>query len=85
MEESGINRMSTFGIAAKPGWCFGLEGDIYKGNHGYPTDYQNYQVFYAVKEPASSSQRTGLSAHHEGGHITDVTKIIAESLNLNMT
>jgi hypothetical protein len=85
MEESGMNRVSTFGIAAKTGWCFGHEGDVYKGNHGYPTDYQDYQVFYAVKEPAFSTQRTGLSVHHEGGHITDVTKIIVDSLNLKMT
>jgi predicted AlkP superfamily pyrophosphatase or phosphodiesterase len=84
MEESGMTRISSFGVAAKPGWCFAYEGEAYKGNHGYPTDYQDYRVFYAVKEPLSA-QNIVTPTHGTGGHITDVTKIIVESLHLNMT
>jgi hypothetical protein len=84
MKESGMHRISSFGVAAKCGWCFGCDGEVYRGNHGYPTDYKDYQVFYAVKEPVSMSQSSVKSTHQTGGHITDVTKIIAETLDLQM-
>jgi predicted AlkP superfamily pyrophosphatase or phosphodiesterase len=83
MEESGMTRISSFGVAAKPGWCFGYVGEAYRGNHGYPTDYQDYRVFYAVKDPLST-QKTVVATRGTGGHITDVTKIIVNSLNLQM-
>jgi predicted AlkP superfamily pyrophosphatase or phosphodiesterase len=80
MEESGYAEKNVFGIAAKHGFAFS-ENKKYKGSHGYPPDYQNYNVFYCVKG-------RNFMPHHEQNwlkkHITDITAIIAGELNLNM-
>jgi len=76
MQESGYLKKQVIGIAAKAGYCFS-ESNVYRGNHGYPADYKNYNIFYAVR-----GQR------HEqiqlNNHITDITAIIAKELNLDM-
>ncbi|MCL2193106.1 MAG: ectonucleotide pyrophosphatase/phosphodiesterase [Treponema sp.] len=77
MEESGYANKQILGIAAKPG-CIFSEKDKYKGAHGYPTDYENYNVFYGVRG------KNFTPWHGLKNHITDVTAIIARELNLDM-
>ncbi len=50
MRESGFAGQAVFGICAKQGYYFKAE-NIEKATHGYPTDYPNYDVFFAVSEP----------------------------------
>lgn len=50
MEESGYAGKAAFGICAKPGYYFKATNDE-KATHGYPTDYPDYRVFFAVSEP----------------------------------
>lgn len=79
MLESGYADKPVFGIAAKAGYCFSESGK-YKGNHGYPADYADYNVFYAVRGK-------GFSPGHGRGlkkRITDITAIIAGELNLDI-
>jgi predicted AlkP superfamily pyrophosphatase or phosphodiesterase len=76
MEDSGFFPISSFGVAAKVGWCFSSGKTLYKGNHGYPVDYEDYQVFYGV-----SSQTPG---RYEGGQITDITALVAETLQISL-
>jgi len=80
MEESGYASKPVVGIAAKLGYIFS-ESDKYKGAHGYPTDYENYNVFYAVK---GKSFLPGQEQSWLKNHLTDVTAIIARELNLDM-
>jgi predicted AlkP superfamily pyrophosphatase or phosphodiesterase len=79
MRESGYADKPVLGIAAKPGYAF--SGSDYKGNHGYPVDYENYEVFYAVKGKnfAAGGEQKWLK-----NHLTDITAIIARELNLDM-
>ncbi|MDR2043594.1 MAG: ectonucleotide pyrophosphatase/phosphodiesterase [Clostridium sp.] len=91
MTISGYSSVALFGIAAKPGWCFyeekarsaadcGAEPErhgIEKGNHGYPTDYEDYHVFYGVRGGDFPAD-----ARKTGGRITDVTKLVANVLGL---
>ncbi|MCL2801469.1 MAG: alkaline phosphatase family protein [Treponema sp.] len=86
MTESGyaqaaaLRRLQIIGIAAKAGYCFSEYGK-YKGNHGYPADYDNYNVFYAVR---SKSLLPEIEKMQFKNHITDITKIIVKELNLDM-
>ena len=50
MEESGYAGKAVFGICAKQGYYFKC-ANVEKATHGYPTDYPNYGVFFAVSEP----------------------------------
>ena len=50
MEESGFAGQAAFGICAKQGYYFKADNNE-KATHGYPTDYPNYDVFFAVSEP----------------------------------
>lgn len=50
MEESGYAGKALFGICAKQGYYF-KAANVEKATHGYPTDYPNYRVFFAVSEP----------------------------------
>ncbi|MCL1924313.1 MAG: alkaline phosphatase family protein [Defluviitaleaceae bacterium] len=63
------------GIAAKIGYSFVTLK--FKGDHGYPVDYPNYNTFYTFY--GSKLDKSKLI-----GHITDVTYIIAKELGLNM-
>jgi len=47
MKQSGYANRAAFGIGAKPGYS--LSKGTYKGNHGYPADYDDYRVFFAAK------------------------------------
>jgi len=80
MIESGYADKPVFGIAAKQGYAFS-EGNKYKGSHGYPADYENYDIFYCVKGK-------NFTEEHEHkwlkNHITDITAIIVKELNLDM-
>ncbi|MCL2191132.1 MAG: alkaline phosphatase family protein [Treponema sp.] len=77
MDESGYADKRVIGMAAKPGYIFS-EKDKYKGAHGYPTDYENYDVFYGVRG------KNFTPGKWLKNRITDVTAIIAEELNLDM-
>ena len=80
MEESGYAGRQLIGIAAKPGYIFS-ESKKYRGAHGYPTDYENYSVFYGVR---GENFRPGSEQQWLKNRITDVTAIIARELNLDM-
>jgi len=75
MTESGYAGKAAFGIAAKPGYCFG-SGQV-KSNHGYPADYDDYKVFYAVR---GKNYKPG--AEHGGGFgdVRDITAVIKNEL-----
>jgi len=80
MDESGYADKPVLGIAAKQGYAF-VEGKKYLGNHGYPLDYPNYNVFYGVKGKnfPPDKEQPWLK-----NRITDVTAIIAKELSLDM-
>jgi hypothetical protein len=80
MDESGYGDKPVLGIAAKLGYAF-TEGKKYKGNHGYPTDYENYSVFYGVK---GKNFQPNQEQNWLKNHVTDITAIIARELNLDM-
>jgi len=80
MEESGYADKQLIGIAAKPGYIFS-ESSKYKGAHGYPTDYENYNVFYGVK---GKSFLPGQEQNWLKNRITDITAIVARELDLDM-
>jgi len=75
MEESGWNKKYKYGIAAKPGYNFALSD--YRGDHGYPLDYENYNTFYSINKDIDYKDKLK-------GKITDVTYIIAKELGLDM-
>jgi predicted AlkP superfamily pyrophosphatase or phosphodiesterase len=50
MRESGYQGIAEFGICAKPGFYFRAVNNE-KATHGYPTDYPNYRVFFAISQP----------------------------------
>jgi hypothetical protein len=79
MDLSGYSPRAAFGVAAKPGWCFDKAQVSEKGNHGYPTDYEEFQVFYAM-----CGQGVPAGGRRSGGTITDVTKIVADYLGLDI-
>ena len=81
MEESGHIDKHILGIAAKAGYVFSSGSYRFKGNHGYPADYENYNIFYAVK---GKNFRQGHEQNWLKNKITDTTAIIARELNLNM-
>ena len=50
MAESGYAGQAAFGVCAKRGFYFNPV-NLEKATHGYPTDYPDYDVFFAVSEP----------------------------------
>ena len=76
LSSSGYSTRASFGVAAKPGFCFGKSK--YAANHGYPTDYDDYNVFYAIKNNRQST------AHLPFNDIRNVTALIARELDLDM-
>jgi len=76
MEVSGYAGKAVFGIAAKQGYCFGT--GAYKSNHGYPADYPDYNVFYAIAgrnfSPATKLER-------KYGDVRDITSVISSILS----
>ena len=77
MQDSGYSTVAACGIAAKPGYCFSEKQ--YKSNHGYPVDYDDYSVFYALKSEAALQ---GLSENY--GDVRDVTGIITRELGISL-
>ncbi|MCL1995301.1 MAG: ectonucleotide pyrophosphatase/phosphodiesterase [Defluviitaleaceae bacterium] len=77
MSSSGHDSRYDFGIAAKPGFNFSDGENIFKGDHGYPVDYENYNTFYAINKEIDY-------AHKLKGSVRDVTAIIAKELGLDM-
>ena len=75
MAESGYSGKYTFGFAAKPGFSFG-EKEV-QGEHGYPTDYDNYRTFYGIDKPLPYADKLR-------GSVLDITAIIAKELGLEM-
>ncbi len=72
MTESGYAGKAEFGICAKPGYYFKAH-NIEKATHGYPVDYPNYSVFFAVSEPVRAV---------ETNSILEVTKTAVSILGL---
>lgn len=68
-----------FGFSAKPGCCYEAPAGPKKGDHGYPLDYEDYKVFYAVKGPGV---RAGEVFH--GGSLLDIAPVAAMKMELNM-
>jgi predicted AlkP superfamily pyrophosphatase or phosphodiesterase len=73
LEESGY--IGNIGIAAKPGYNFGNKKD--KSDHGYPADYDDYRVFYALQH-----KNPGEVASDSYGDLRDVTSTIRKILEL---
>jgi len=76
LDESGFSaRGAVSGIAANPGYTFGTGS--HRSDHGYPADYENYQVFYAVRCNAAPLEPVY-------GDVRDITAIIVNKLGLTM-
>jgi len=75
LEDSGYAPHAPCGIAAKPGYRFSFISN--KSDHGYPTDYENYRVFYALR-----SKNPPPPPIH--GDVRDITAIIARELGLDL-
>ena len=79
MGESGYSEHAICGIAAKVGYAFGTVP--YKSNHGYPADYENYRVFYAIR----AGKGNYLAKHEDIGidiDIRDIYSIILRELGI---
>ena len=64
MSESGYAGKAEFGICAKPGYYF-KAANVEKATHGYPTDYPNYRVFFAVSEPDHTIESDSILEVHK--------------------
>ena len=82
MIESGYASVATHGIAAKKGYCFSDEKQ-HKSNHGYPVDYEDYNVFYAIREGAEYI-KTAHEIETKYGDVRDITELIKQILGLKM-
>jgi len=77
LDESGFAaRGAALGIAAKPGYTFGTGSQ--RSDHGYPADYEDYQVFYALRGNARPLEPVY-------GDVRDITAVIANELGLTMS
>lgn len=74
MDYSGYGDFEM-GVAAKIGYSFVILN--FKGDHGYPLDYPNYNTFYAYYGPKPDESKLR-------NHVTDITYLIANELNLDM-
>ena len=59
MIESGYAEKAVFGICARPGYYFKAH-NIEKATHGYPVDYPDYGVFFAVSEPLPDPETSSI-------------------------
>jgi predicted AlkP superfamily pyrophosphatase or phosphodiesterase len=76
MDISGYGGRAAFGISAARGYSFG--GGNYRANHGYPRDYDDYRIFYAIKNAKKGPH------HLPFDDIRNVTAIINQELGLGM-
>jgi hypothetical protein len=67
-----------FGLCAKPGYAFEkiANGKKERGNHGYPTDWPDYKVFYALR------QKGRPPSQNEGDSLLDIAPIAAGILGV---
>jgi len=77
LSEAGRQK-ADFGIAAKPLFVYEVCEEHYKGQHGYPTDYAHYDVFYALR---SDFSETG--AVFRGGSLLDIKNLALRALGLS--
>ncbi|MBN1891950.1 MAG: hypothetical protein JW780_04150, partial [Clostridiales bacterium] len=75
MRLSGADQEFAMGFAAAKGYTF---GHYSKGQHGYPLDNDNYQVFYAAAGPGIPQGKTG-----KGGSLLDVCPLAIDTLELD--
>ncbi|MDR2183823.1 MAG: alkaline phosphatase family protein [Clostridiales bacterium] len=76
MDVSGYAGRAAFGIGAARGFSF---SDLpHRANHGYPRDYDEYRVFFAVKNAKRAPHRLPFE------DIRNVTAIIDQELGLGM-
>jgi hypothetical protein len=74
MQESGYAaRGARSGIAARPGYAFGPGRN--RSDHGYPVDYEDYRVFYAVRGKTPPPEPVF-------GDVRDITAILSKELGL---
>lgn len=66
-----------FGVCARPGYAYGDHHE--PGNHGYPSDYEGYQVFYAARGPGTCG-----GARLIGGSLLDIAPLAARILGVAM-
>ena len=84
MLESGYYKVAALGIAAKKGYCFSDEKQ-HNSNHGYPADYEDYNVFYAIKGKHTSNENQNIfKTAFLNGDIRDITELIKQILGLKM-
>lgn len=81
MIQCGYLSKAAFGIAAKRGYDFSDKGKS-MSNHGYPIDYEDYNVFYLLR--AKNGDKILKDAALRFGDLRDVTLIISQSLGLEM-
>jgi hypothetical protein len=67
-----------FGLCAKPGYAFEktAKGKKERGNHGYPTDWPDYKVFYALRQKGREPSQ------NEGGSLLDIAPLAAGILGI---
>ncbi len=68
-----------FGFCAQPGWCCEAYPSREKGNHGYPVEYDHYQVFYLAAGPHFNS-----GIQRNGGSLLDIAPLASALLQLSM-
>jgi len=77
LHTSSSTQHAFFGFCAKDGYCYEIAGTEKKGNHGYPLDMNDYNVFYMVKgcglEPSTVKQ---------GGSLLDIAPLVRKRLGL---
>ena len=78
MDVSGYAGRAAFGIGAARGYSFSKGPAPYRGNHGYPRDYDEYRVFHAIKNAKHSPH------HLPFDDIRNVTAMINQELGLGM-
>lgn len=68
-----------FGFCAKPGWSIDVYHSNERANHGYPSNYDQYKVFFLCTGPSFAEK-----AKQNGGSLLDIAPLVAKVLNLNM-
>ncbi len=77
MQVSGHGEYA-FGICAKTGYHMLNSFQEEKGNHGYPLDYDNYDVIYGIY-----SKNVNAGTELSGGNLLNVSALIANELKIN--
>ena len=69
----------AFGFCAKVGYAFHDFPSYEKANHGYPLDYDNYEVFYMGCGP-----KFKVCADETGGSLLDIAPLACEILGVSL-